>query len=107
MAGRVPDLRFRVDGGAGGHLQDALAQAGIAENRPYPDTCLVAIADRDVLAAWRDLACATPVHALFEQNAFNLLVHAGRCPAILAPVARWAIHGPSLAMAAPRMAGSR
>ena len=80
-------------------FQDALARAGIGADRPYLNTGLVAIADRGVLAAWRDLAFSIPAHALFEQNAFNLLVHDGRCPAMLVPAARWNVHGPLLAAA--------
>jgi hypothetical protein len=82
-------------------FQDALVAAGIGENMAYLNTGFVAIGDRRTLEAWRDLADAMPVHALFEQNAFNLLAHTGRCRVLQVPAARWNVHGPLLAMAQP------
>jgi hypothetical protein len=80
-------------------FQDALARSGLDENRPYLNTGFVAVNRRETLTAWRDLAFSVPVHALFEQNAFNLLVHTGRCPTLSLPTARWNVHGPLLGAA--------
>lgn len=77
-------------------FREALKRSGIDEQRPYLNTGFVAINDRRALAAWRDLAFALPVHALFEQNAFNLLAYTGRCRSLLLPAARWNVHGPLL-----------
>ena len=80
-------------------FREALQRSEIDEQRPYLNTGFVAINDRRALGAWRDLAFALPVHALFEQNAFNLLAYEGRCPSLLVPAARWNVHGPLLSSA--------
>lgn len=77
-------------------FEAALAQRGIDPGRPYLNTGVVAVNRREALAAWRDAAFSTPVHALFEQNAFNLLAHAGVFSTALLPPRRWNVHGPLL-----------
>jgi hypothetical protein len=80
-------------------FRDAMRRSGLGDELPYLNTGFVAIGDRSLLFAWRELAFAMPPHMLFEQNAFNFLLHSRGLPALMAPAQRWNVHAALLSAA--------
>lgn len=69
-----------------------LRDDGADLSRPYYNTGMLVCRSRRFLAEWRDFTLNIPFHAIFEQNAFNILVDRKEQPFVL-PAERWNRHG--------------
>lgn len=82
-----------------GPFEKLLKARGMPSTLPYFNSGFVVFRSRDILANWFNLASVTPLHALFDQNILNVLMHdEGRITAL--PQEDWNLHGDLLAESA-------
>jgi hypothetical protein len=84
----------------GGNVQpfrQTLAQTGVPQHHPYLNSGFFVAADRGWLADWEKTTFDTPVHLLFEQNAFNATAWRALETVLLLDARTWNVHGECLA----------
>jgi hypothetical protein len=71
---------------------DMVAARGIAPETPWYNAGFFVCRSREMIDAWDALGRATPLHSLFDQNLFNLLIAEYGAPLEL-PAPVWNLHG--------------
>jgi len=75
-----------------GAFVDMIATRGIARETPYFNTGFIACRSPAIMQAWDALGRATPLHSMFDQNLFNLVLAERGAPVEL-PARVWNLHG--------------
>lgn len=73
-----------------------IADAGLSPTLPYMSSGLLFCRSAALLERWMDLTLAAVDHPLFEQNAFNVAMHAGGTRYLALNCEEWQAQGPSL-----------
>jgi hypothetical protein len=71
---------------------DLIAKRRIARENPYFNTGFIVCRSPDILQAWDAIGRATPMHSMFDQNLFNLVLAEHGAPQEL-PSRIWNLHG--------------
>jgi hypothetical protein len=74
----------------------AIAAAGVDPSRPYLSSGLFLCDSAAFLARWDELTLRIQHHPLFEQNMFNIALHADRVPCLALDCEEWQAQGNSL-----------
>jgi hypothetical protein len=85
---------------------DVLAARGIARETPYFNTGFVVCGSPAVMQAWDAIGRATPLHSMFDQNLFNVVL-AEHGAALELPARIWNLHGALLSEATLRDVNGR
>lgn len=91
-----------------GPFEKLVSAKGLSADLPYFNSGFVVFRSRDVLSDWFALASVTPLHALFDQNILNVLIH-GETGITALPQEDWNLHGELLdeSALAPLLAAGR
>jgi hypothetical protein len=75
-----------------GPFREIVKEKGVSSDRPYFNSGFVVFRSREILTNWFNLAVMTPLHALFDQNLLNVLIHKESAVTAL-PQEDWNLHG--------------
>jgi hypothetical protein len=87
-----------------GPFVDRLRADGVPLDAPYFNSGVFVCTSPEFLRQWDAVVQTMPVHPVFEQNGFNIVLHRSREPMEL-PGEVWNLHGPNLAEAAVSSGG--